>query len=91
MLDAERSGNMSGGIYITGWLLLAMGFRLWPLLFFGPLGIISGVYTLIGAVWTYDTLKRGKVPARTIVGLMVGVPILTFVIIWLMPLKPVLQ
>ena len=58
MLGADTTNNMSGGVYISGLFLVGMGLHLWPVLFWGPLGILTGVYTLVGAIWTYDTLAR---------------------------------
>lgn len=88
MLDADSTNNMSGGVYITGWLLIGMGLRLWPILFWGPLGVLCGVYTLVGAIWTYDTLSRWKWSARKKLALMLGIPIAIVGVLLLVPVPP---
>jgi hypothetical protein len=88
MLESDSTNNMSGGVYISGWFLIGMGLRLWPVLFWGPLGIICGVYTLVGAIWSYDTLHRWKWPMGRKLAVMLGIPIAVVGIILILPISP---
>ncbi len=85
MLGADTTNNMSGGVYISGWFLVGMGIHLWPVLFWGPLGILCGVYTLVGAIWTYDTLTRWKWTLRRKLLVMVGIAVGVVGVILLIP------
>ena len=88
MIRTDTTNNMSGGVYISGWFLIGMGLHVWPVIFWGPLGIICAVYTLIGAIWTYDTLGRWKFPMSRKLAVMLGVPIVVVGIVLLMPTAP---
>jgi ABC-type phosphate transport system permease subunit len=84
----DSGNNMSGGIYISGWALIGMGIHLWPILFWGPLGVICGVYTLVGGIWSYDTMGRWKWTLRRKVALMIGIPIVVVGLVMLLPTAP---
>lgn len=88
MLGSDTTNNMSGGVYISGWFLIGMGLHVWPIVFWGPLGALCGVYTLVGGIWTYDTLGRWKWPLSRKLVLMVGVPLAVLAIVFLLPTRP---
>jgi hypothetical protein len=88
MLGADTTNNMSGFVYSSGWFLIGMGVHIWPILFWGPLGILCAIYTLVGGVWTYDTLNRWKAERRTKLMVMLGVPIVMLVLAFLIPADP---
>jgi len=85
MLRSDTTNNMSGGVYVSGWLLVGMGIRLWPGLFWGPLGILCGVYTLVGAIWTYDTFRRWKWSLRKTILVMLAIPVAVVGAMFLLP------
>ena len=88
MIRSDTTNNMSGGIYISGWLLIGMGIHLWPIVFWGPLGVMCGVYTLVGGIWTLDTMGRWKWPLLRKLAILVGIPIVVVGIVLLLPIAP---
>jgi hypothetical protein len=86
MLRSDTTNNMSGGIYTSGSILLIVGFRVWPILFWGPLGIMSGVYTGVGAIWAYDTFRRWNWSVRKSLLILAAIPVGIAIVVLLLPM-----